>query len=145
MNIRTEQRFSYTDPDSGIEFQWAKGEAGISIGHTQDQGVAGIYGDDFHAHDFIDAWGLPYTREAFETACRHWCQLRPLDGDYRDGPGYPYEQFNLRILLGNDSMREPRHIADALRRVAQQIDNSHGAEGTIMDNDGNAIGKFETK
>jgi hypothetical protein len=57
---------------------------------------------------------------------------------------YPYSEFTLRIDLGNDAMREPEDIADALRRVAQMIENSHGAGGSIMDNNGNTVGKFET-
>jgi hypothetical protein len=64
--------------------------------------------------------------------------------EYVDEHGYPYSEFTLRIDLGNAAMRSPEDIADALRRVAQMIENSHGAEGSIMDNNGNTVGKFET-
>jgi hypothetical protein len=57
---------------------------------------------------------------------------------------YPYSEFTLRIDLGNDAMREPEHIANALHRVAQAIEHSHGAEGIIIDDNGNTVGKFET-
>jgi hypothetical protein len=62
-----------------------------------------------------------------------------------DGSTYPYDSFTLELELGNEAMQSPEDIADALRRVAQMIENSHGAEGSIMDNNGNTVGKFETR
>jgi hypothetical protein len=57
---------------------------------------------------------------------------------------YPYDEFTLSLELGNDAMRSPDDIADALRRVAQMIENSQSGGGSIMDNNGNTVGKFET-
>ena len=56
---------------------------------------------------------------------------------------YPYNAFTLKIELGNDAMQSREDIADALRSVAQQMENGGGV-GHIMDANGNTVGKYET-
>ncbi len=50
-------------------------------------------------------------------------------------------RFELTITLGNAAMRGERDIAAALERVAQQV-REHVGAGKIMDENGNAVGRF---
>lgn len=51
-------------------------------------------------------------------------------------------KFTLEIEMGNDMMRRPSHVADALAKVAKRIlDGSDG--GKIMDMNGNSVGRFD--
>lgn len=48
-------------------------------------------------------------------------------------------QFSLTIILGNDAMRTPEDVADALRRTADRVYTERGA---IFDANGNRVGGF---
>jgi hypothetical protein len=50
-------------------------------------------------------------------------------------------QFTVKIYLGNDAMQTPEDVADALRRVAEQLENGT-TEGSIRDINGNTVGSF---
>jgi hypothetical protein len=59
--------------ESGVVARWHGGEY-IDLGNLQDQGMPGIDGDDFHAHDVLNVWdhakGEPHiarTLEAFQA------------------------------------------------------------------------------
>ena len=52
--------------------------------------------------------------------------------------------FKLEIELGNDEMRLRRHVATALRDVANSIGANRTAKyGRIRDVNGNTVGKWE--
>jgi hypothetical protein len=50
--------------------------------------------------------------------------------------------FKLEIELGNAEMHEPWHVAEALRKVAAQLDDETGdfPDGLIRDTNGNTVG-----
>lgn len=50
--------------------------------------------------------------------------------------------FWLSIECGNDAMRTYEDIAEALRKVADRIENGT-REGRIRDTNGNSVGGFE--
>jgi hypothetical protein len=58
-------------------------------------------------------------------------------------------KFNLEIMLGNETMREPGHVAWALDRVGAQLVHlprlERGANGAIIDANGNKVGTWEVK
>ena len=54
----------------------------------------------------------------------------------------------LEIELGNDAMRLPAHVADALSKVAKQAQHvimSKGMTTKIMDENGNTVGSWGYK
>ncbi len=69
--------------------------------------------------------------------------------------------FVLRIELGNAAMRSPRDVADALRRLAEKVEDLasfaeyddedqdaaivSGQDGGLMDLNGNSVGKWSAK
>lgn len=55
--------------------------------------------------------------------------------------------FKMNITLGNDSMKEPSHVAEILRQVAYHIEENiaSGAASMkrdILDDDGNTAGSW---
>jgi hypothetical protein len=52
--------------------------------------------------------------------------------------------FRLTIILGNAAMLTPEHVADALRRVAGELDRCGLPEeaGSIRDLNGNRVGTW---
>lgn len=63
------------------------------------------------------------------------------------------DAFMLRIALGNDSMREPAHVAEALHHAAQRIERVAGSsssasswdgveDGAMVDGNGNTVGAW---
>ena len=55
-------------------------------------------------------------------------------------------QFTLTINLGNDAMRSPVHIRDALRAISDKIrydDELDDLTQKIRDINGNVVGKYE--
>jgi hypothetical protein len=55
------------------------------------------------------------------------------------------DTFTLTIELGNDAMRKRRHVASALRDVANAIGQGQADEGRIRDENGNTVGRWEFK
>lgn len=53
----------------------------------------------------------------------------------------PRETFALELELGNAAMREPWDVAQALRRVADAVENGAGA-GRVGDVNGNTVGTW---
>lgn len=51
-------------------------------------------------------------------------------------------QFILKIKLGNDAMSTPYDVADALRTVAEQLENGFTAR-RITDKNGNDVGQYK--
>jgi hypothetical protein len=51
-------------------------------------------------------------------------------------------KFKLEIELGNDGMRRPLQVSDALRSIANKIQNFHLKEGSILDLNGNKVGEW---
>ena len=51
-------------------------------------------------------------------------------------------QFVLKINLGNDAMHTRSDIAQALRTVADQMDNGFSARA-IWDDNGNQVGQYK--
>lgn len=54
----------------------------------------------------------------------------------------------LELELGNDAMKLPQHVSDALAAVAKQVPHvvmSKGISTKIKDVNGNTIGKWEYK
>ena len=54
----------------------------------------------------------------------------------------------LELELGNDAMKLPQHVSDALAAVAKQVPHvvmSKGISTKIKDANGNTIGKWEYK
>jgi hypothetical protein len=49
--------------------------------------------------------------------------------------------FTLEIELGNDAMQNAGDISDALRCIAEDLDNL-GTNGRIRDLNGNTVGKW---
>lgn len=54
-----------------------------------------------------------------------------------------FDQFKLTIRLGNDAMQAGPDVAQALREVADRIENDLEARGNIRDLNGNTVGSFE--
>jgi hypothetical protein len=61
-------------------------------------------------------------------------------------------KFVLSIDLENDAMQDQHDVAAALRKVADRLDKlvssnfgPYGLEGTIMDRNGNSVGRWEVK
>jgi hypothetical protein len=56
------------------------------------------------------------------------------------------DEFTLTIRLGNDAMQTGGDVAEALRKLADRIDTyrdgSFGANGRIMDANGNDVGEW---
>ena len=53
-------------------------------------------------------------------------------------------EFTLTIHLGNDAMRTPEDVADALTRIAREIRSNPGAiYKSINDLNGNQVGIYE--
>lgn len=63
-------------------------------------------------------------------------------------------KFTLEIELGNDAMRKPKHVASALKGIADTLSDRIGmgqsigafgsnTEGRIRDINGNTVGKWE--
>lgn len=52
--------------------------------------------------------------------------------------------FTTRINLGNAAMSSPRDVAEALRKVAAQLDDDASGypEGLIRDDNGNTVGRY---
>jgi len=52
--------------------------------------------------------------------------------------------FHLKIELGNAAMLNGRHVADALRRVADRLEQSGARQddGRIADRNGNKVGQW---
>lgn len=68
------------------------------------------------------------------------CPWDACHPDYEPG----YEEFTVRITLGNDAMRSPEDIARELRRVADRVEG--GADGGVVrDANGNTVGEFNLK
>lgn len=72
--MQATQPFMQYEHETGIVARWHGGEY-IDLGSVQDQGVAGIDGDDFHAYDVINVWDyetstprIERTLEAFQQA-----------------------------------------------------------------------------
>jgi hypothetical protein len=53
-------------------------------------------------------------------------------------------QFGVLIDLGNDAMREPEHVSDALRSIADKIDSGEYT-GTVTDENGSNVGTFHVE
>lgn len=54
--------------------------------------------------------------------------------------------FVLKIELGNDAMRTPRNLADALVLVAVKLKHVKGiTQGNILDINGNSVGSWEVQ
>lgn len=53
----------------------------------------------------------------------------------------PDRVFTMKIELGNDSMRTHRHVAQALRVVADRLLRAD-TTGSIRDDNGNTVGRF---
>jgi hypothetical protein len=55
--------------------------------------------------------------------------------------------FTLEIELGDDAMRKPSHIAEALRELANKFDEMESStsreSGKILDDNGNSCGEWE--
>lgn len=49
--------------------------------------------------------------------------------------------FSVRIELGNDAMRFRRHVAEALRTIADKISDNETA-GIVRDVNGNRVGTW---
>ncbi len=67
-----------------------------------------------------------------------------LDHDSRTEEGRDDEPaaFTLTIELGNDAMNSTTDVADALHRVRRKV-IAGLTSGTIMDSNGNSVGRFE--
>ncbi|OPY90560.1 MAG: hypothetical protein A4E73_02404 [Syntrophaceae bacterium PtaU1.Bin231] len=50
--------------------------------------------------------------------------------------------FKLEIELGNDEMKGPRDLAQALRNVAYLVEESDPLCAVIRDRNGNTVGEF---
>lgn len=57
-------------------------------------------------------------------------------------------EFTLTIMLGNEAMQTGVEIADALRKVADHVQNvgygTSDIEGKIRDENGNTVGSYQT-
>jgi hypothetical protein len=53
-----------------------------------------------------------------------------------------FDEFTLRIELGNDAMQSGPDVADVLRQVADRIENDLEARGKIRDLNGNTVGEY---
>lgn len=55
-------------------------------------------------------------------------------------------KFVLNIELGDDAMQEPAHVAEALRELAERIDelepDETDASGKVLDDNGNTVGEW---
>lgn len=51
-------------------------------------------------------------------------------------------KFTLTIELGNDAMKSPEDIADALRKAASHIQAGYG-NGSVRDLNGNTVGSYD--
>lgn len=52
--------------------------------------------------------------------------------------------FRLSIHLGGEAMKDPQHVALALKQVAAKIGQEAALEGTILDVNGNTVGHYRT-
>lgn len=50
-------------------------------------------------------------------------------------------KVKIEIELGNDAMRRPCHVKNALTKLAEKIGTSHLYDHTIMDLNGNSVGR----
>jgi hypothetical protein len=53
-----------------------------------------------------------------------------------------FDSFKLEITLGNDAMQSGLDVAEALRQVADRIENDLEGRGTIRDANGNTVGRY---
>lgn len=53
-----------------------------------------------------------------------------------------YEKFVLTINIGNDAMQSNHDIAQALREVADSVEEGHNM-GKIHDYNGNRVGRYD--
>lgn len=53
-----------------------------------------------------------------------------------------WDAFRLALELGNDAMREPEHVADALEQVAERL-REGATSGRVRDENGNTVGRWE--
>ena len=53
-----------------------------------------------------------------------------------------FNEFTLKIKLGNETMQSGPDVARALRAVADQIENDLEARGNIRDTNGNMVGRY---
>lgn len=54
-----------------------------------------------------------------------------------------FDMFKLMIELGNDGMQSGPDVAQALRDIADRIENGLEARGAIIDANGNTVGQWE--
>ena len=52
-------------------------------------------------------------------------------------------RFTLSIDMGNDAMRTPVDLANALADVAHKLENWGRDQGSVYDANGNKVGSFE--
>lgn len=55
-------------------------------------------------------------------------------------------KFTLEIQLGNDAMKTPAHVADALAKVTKQVPHIimlKGGTVKILDENGNSVGSWK--
>jgi hypothetical protein len=57
-------------------------------------------------------------------------------------PAVMFDRFALEIKLGNAAMQSGPDVADALRKVADRIENGLEARGRIRDANGNTVGEY---
>lgn len=57
--------------------------------------------------------------------------------------GINYGEFTVTIELGNAAVEDALDVSNALRRVADLIDNG-AVSGAILDANGNTVGSFES-
>jgi hypothetical protein len=53
-----------------------------------------------------------------------------------------FDRFTLTIELGSDAMQSGPDVADALREIADRIENGFEARGKIRDANGNTVGEY---
>jgi hypothetical protein len=49
--------------------------------------------------------------------------------------------FSIHINLGNDAMQTADDVTNAIQRVLKRLNDLHSARYTIMDDNGNSVGK----
>jgi len=51
--------------------------------------------------------------------------------------------FRVVIVLGNDAMKTPENVANALREIAEAVAKTGVREGNVVDGNGNVVGTFK--
>lgn len=65
--------FQYTDPDTGLYFEWEGGEyIDVSVSESAEYATEVINVRDYSPGADTDAVEIDKTQEAFEAECRRW-------------------------------------------------------------------------